>query len=92
MLLLNKAIVVDSNNLRSATLNSSVCLSQSKDSMSDVIKSIRFLYLADSNKESYISAVTKVIDPNVNAANALEYLVKKFPLRQNIALIEITPD
>ena len=50
--------------------------------MSDVIKSIRFLYLADSNRESYISAVTKVIDPNVNAANALEYLVKKFPLRK----------
>ena len=67
-------------------------LTQSKDSMSDVIKSICFLYLADSNRESYISAVTKVIDPNVNAANALEYLVKKFPLRQNIALIEITPD
>ena len=60
--------------------------------MSDVIKSIRFLYLADSNSESYISAVTKVIDPNVNAANALEYLVKKFPLRQNIAFIKITPD
>jgi hypothetical protein len=39
-----------------------------------------------------LSAVTKVIDPNGNAANALEYLLKKFPLRQNIALIEITPD
>ena len=60
--------------------------------MSDVKKSIRFLYLADSNKEGYISAITKVIDPNVNAANALEYLVKKFPLRQNISLIEITSD
>jgi hypothetical protein len=60
--------------------------------MSDVKKSIRFLYLADSNKERYVSAITKVIDPNINTANALEYLVKKFPLRQNIALIDITPD
>ena len=60
--------------------------------MSDVKESIRFLYLVDSNKEGCISAITKVIDPNINAANALEYLVKKFPLRQNIALIEITPD
>ena len=67
-------------------------LSQIKDSMSDLKKSIHFLYLADSNKEGYISAITKVIDPNINAANALEYLVKKFPLRQNIALIKITPD
>ncbi len=60
--------------------------------MSDVKKSIRFLYLVDSNKEGCISAITKVIDPNINAANALEYLVKKFPLRQNISLIEITSD
>ena len=67
-------------------------LTQIKDSMSDLKKSIHFLYLADSNKEDYISAITKVIDPNINATNALEYLVKKFPLRQNIALIKITPD
>jgi len=60
--------------------------------MSNVKKSIRFLYLADSNKEGYISAITKVIDPNINAANALEYLIKRYPLRQNIALIEITFD
>ena len=92
MLLLNKAIVVDSNNLRSATLNSSVCLSQSKDSMSDRKMSIHFQYLADSNRERYILAVTKVTDPNVNASNALEYLVKKYPLRQNIVLIEMTLD
>jgi hypothetical protein len=60
--------------------------------MSDVKKSIHFIYLADSNKEGYISAITKVIDPSINAANALEYLVKKFPLRQKIALIKITLD
>ena len=60
--------------------------------MSDQKMSIRFQYLADSNRESYITAVTKVTDPNVNASNALEYLVKKYPLRQNIALIEITFD
>ena len=60
--------------------------------MSDVKKSIRFLYLADSNKESYVTAITKVTDQNVNASNALEYLIKRYPLRQNIALIEITFD
>ena len=60
--------------------------------MSDVIKSIRFLYLADSNKESYVTAITKVTDLNVNASNALEYLIKRYPLRQNITLIEITID
>jgi hypothetical protein len=60
--------------------------------MSDVKESIRFLYLVDSNKEGCISAITKVIDRNINAANALEYLVKKFPLRQKIALIKITLD
>ena len=47
-------------------------LSQYKDSLSDVKKSIHFLYLADSNKEGYVSAITKVIDRNINAANALE--------------------
>ena len=60
--------------------------------MSDQKMSIRFQYLEDSNRESYITAVTKVTDLNVNASNALEYLVKKFPLRQNISLIEITSD
>jgi hypothetical protein len=55
--------------------------------MSDLKKSIHFLYLADSNKEDYISAITKVIDPNINAANALAYLVKKLAFGQDTALI-----
>jgi hypothetical protein len=49
--------------------------------MSDVKESIRFLYLVDSNKEGCISAITKVIDRNINAANALAYLVKKIGFR-----------
>ena len=60
--------------------------------MSDGKMSICYQYLADSNKESYVTAITKVTDLNVNASNALEYLIKRYPLRQNIALIEITFD
>lgn len=55
--------------------------------MSDVKESIRFLYLVDSNKEGCISAITKVIDRKINAANALAYLVKKLAFGQDTALI-----
>lgn len=50
---------------------------------------IRFQYLANVNKESYIKAWIKVTDPSVNAANALAYLVTRYPERQHIEILEI---
>jgi hypothetical protein len=50
---------------------------------------IRFRYLANIDKERYITAWIKVTDPSVNAKNALAYLVTRYPERQNIEIIEI---
>ena len=50
---------------------------------------IRFQYLANSDRERHIKAWIKVTNPTVNAANALAYLVTRYPERQNIEIIEI---
>ncbi len=66
----------------------------------DTVGGIKSLFITEQanitavteNASGYVTAITKVTDLNVNASNALEYLIKRYPLRQNIVIIEITYD
>ena len=45
---------------------------------------MRFRYLANLDKERHITAWIKVTDPNVNAKNALAYLVVDSPKSETV--------
>ena len=50
---------------------------------------IRFQYIADAEEELRVKALIMITDANVTPENALAYLIKRYPERQSIKIIEI---